>query len=267
MKKFCYKLLIITLGIGMLVPAWLTIGATKVKAAAIGAGGGVTGNSIINGTGTSFPLNPFTITANADGDIETTMDIAVSITDPTSALLEFDTTSSVVVTSIGTVIASSPAAVGSSVINSTVTTNSLAGDMVVLSGIKLKATANGNTADFTGIATLQAVVAGGTVYGDPINIDAQKPTIVSAEIQDLDSNGQVDAAKVIFSENIDDLTVLATDFAIAGYGNPAFASTTNGDIANNSYIYITFDESGTTDTYATPNLNYGSTLTDRKSVV
>ena len=34
MKKFCYKFLIVLLSISMLVPTWLTVGATKAKAAA-----------------------------------------------------------------------------------------------------------------------------------------------------------------------------------------------------------------------------------------
>lgn len=262
MKKFCYKFLIITLGVSMLAPAWLLGGAQKANAAAIGAGGGVTGSAVVNGTGTSFPLNPFTITSDSVGDIDTVTNIAVDIVDLTSALLQFDTTSNVTVTTIGTVVVNSPVTPGATSINCIVTTNSVAGDMVVLSGIKLKATANGDTADFSGIAALQAVVAGGTVYGDIISVDAQKPTITGAEIQDLDSDDQIDAAKVAFSENIDDSTVLITDFIITGYINPAFVSTTNGDVADNNYIYLTFDESGILDTFTTPDLTYGSTLTD-----
>ena len=252
MKKFCYKFLIITLAVGMLIPTWLTLDSQKAQAAAIGSGGAVTGPTTVNGV-SSFSLNPFTITSNIVNDIDSS-GIFLSILDASTASLQFDIASNIVATPIGAVVVSTPTtpnATGATTI--TVTNPSSAGDMVVLSGMKIKTTAAG-----VGTARLQAIVNGGTVYGDIINIDAQLPTITGVETQDLSANGQLDAVKVTFSENIDDLTVQAANFQLADYGPLNFFSTTNGDLINDNIIYLTFAEIVTPDTFATPNLTYNS---------
>ncbi|MCH8247765.1 MAG: hypothetical protein IH951_15355, partial [Bacteroidetes bacterium] len=71
--------------------------------------------------------------------------------------------------------------------------------------------------------------------------DTTPPTITAIETADLNSDGFIDAMHIIFDEAIDDDTVFATDFAIAGASNLTFSSTTNGDTADDSDIYITFE--------------------------
>ena len=88
------------------------------------------------------------------------------------------------------------------------------------------------------------------------SIDSNVPTVSSAETQDLDGNGKIDAIKFILNENILDSSVTASNFDIAGYIGEAFSSTTNADVANNDVIYITFTEGGTVDSGAKPNYTY-----------
>lgn len=98
---------------------------------------------------------------------------------------------------------------------------------------------------------------------DQFEIDNTVPTITAKETQDLDSDGKIDAVKITFSDEVLDSTVTAANFDVAGYNNEAFSSTTNGDTANNTVIYITFDEGGAVDSDATPTLAYtAGTLTD-----
>lgn len=93
-------------------------------------------------------------------------------------------------------------------------------------------------------------------------IDSTLPTITEALTQDLDGNGQIDAIRFTFLENISDATVVAGDFDIVTYNNEAFNATLNGDVADNNIIYLTFDEAGI-DTAAIPNYTYTQgTLTD-----
>lgn len=98
---------------------------------------------------------------------------------------------------------------------------------------------------------------------DQFEVDNTVPTITARQTQDLDGDGKIDAMKITFSDEILDSTVVATDFDVAGYAGEAFSSTTNGDTANNNVIYITFTESGASDTSAIPNVTYtAGTLTD-----
>jgi hypothetical protein len=89
-----------------------------------------------------------------------------------------------------------------------------------------------------------------------VALEVVPPTIDSIETQDLDANGQIDAIKVTFTEDILDSTVTVADFDVAGYVGEAFSSTTNSDVANDDVIYITFTESGAADTDATPATTY-----------
>ena len=88
------------------------------------------------------------------------------------------------------------------------------------------------------------------------------PTITARDSADLNGNGYIDAIHITFSENIDDTSVTATDFDIAGVTGEAFSSTTNSDTEDDADIYITFTD-GTLATDATPNLTYtAGTLLD-----
>jgi len=98
---------------------------------------------------------------------------------------------------------------------------------------------------------------------DQFEIDNTVPTITARQTQDLDGDGKIDAIKITFDDDILDSTVTASNFDVAGYNGEAFASTTNGDVANDNVIYITFTEGGTSDSNATPNVTYtAGTLTD-----
>ncbi|MBN2546810.1 MAG: hypothetical protein JXB50_13505, partial [Spirochaetes bacterium] len=97
-------------------------------------------------------------------------------------------------------------------------------------------------------------------------LDNAAPIITGRETADLDGDGFIDAIHITFSKAINDTTVLSAvlggEFAITGASNLTFSSTTNGDTANDTDIYITFDD-GDLDTGQTPNLNYtGSTVQD-----
>jgi len=93
--------------------------------------------------------------------------------------------------------------------------------------------------------------------------DATLPAVTSWETADVDMDGYIDAIKIAFTEDIDDTSVTATDFDVDGYSGEGFSSTTNGDVADNDYIYITFNQLGTPDTDVTPGVTYtAGSLTD-----
>ncbi len=86
--------------------------------------------------------------------------------------------------------------------------------------------------------------------------------IISIETADLDEDGFIDALHVTFDDFIQDSTVRADDFDVAGVGGEAFVSTTNGDVADDDDIYITFTD-GVLATGATPQVTYlGDSPTD-----
>jgi hypothetical protein len=86
-------------------------------------------------------------------------------------------------------------------------------------------------------------------------VDTTPPTIVGRDTADLNGDGWIDALNVSFSKAIDDATVVATDFVVAGAGALGFAATTNGDTANDTDIYLTFTD-GVLATDAVPALTY-----------
>jgi len=95
-----------------------------------------------------------------------------------------------------------------------------------------------------------------------IKSDLTPPTITAIETADLNSDGYIDAVHVTFSEAIDDSTVDAGDWGVAGVTLDAFVWNTNSDTANDSDIYLTFND-GVLDTGATPIVTYTQgTLTD-----
>ncbi|MFH1415144.1 MAG: Ig-like domain-containing protein [Elusimicrobiota bacterium] len=92
------------------------------------------------------------------------------------------------------------------------------------------------------------------VIGGGFGIDTTSPTIISRETGDLDSDGYIDVVYIVFSENIDDSSVAISSFDVVGVTGESFSSTTNGDTADDSGIYITFND-GVLTTDKTPNLN------------
>ena len=99
-------------------------------------------------------------------------------------------------------------------------------------------------------------------YGPTPATDGALPVFVSAETADVDGNGYLDAIKLTLSEPIDDSTVLASHFDVAGTTNEYFAFNTNDDVADNNVIYISF-YGGTDKTDQTPGIDYtAGTLAD-----
>ena len=91
-------------------------------------------------------------------------------------------------------------------------------------------------------------------------ISRAAPVVLSEETADLDGDGFIDAIHVTFSEAIDDSTVLAGDWDVAGVTGESFVFNTNGDTADDSDIYITFADA-VLDTGATPDVTYNQNAT------
>ncbi|NRA24760.1 MAG: DUF2341 domain-containing protein, partial [Oleispira sp.] len=87
------------------------------------------------------------------------------------------------------------------------------------------------------------------------NIADMTPSIRSIEAVDLDDDGYTDAVHITFSKVIDDNTVKTSDWDVEGVSGESFSSTTNGDSANDQYIYITFED-GVLDNGATPKVTF-----------
>ncbi|MDJ0878497.1 MAG: DUF2341 domain-containing protein [Halieaceae bacterium] len=86
--------------------------------------------------------------------------------------------------------------------------------------------------------------------------------ITSIETADLDEDGFIDAIRVTFDDAIQDSTVRADDFDVAGVVGESFSSTTNSDVADDNDIYITFTD-GVLSTGDTPEVTYlGDSPTD-----
>jgi len=262
MKSFWYKFLVCVLSLGMLYPTWIATGTQKTKASTSVTGGGSV-SAVVNGSGLKFDLKPLVIISQNNNDINTTDGIKIKINDSTTAQLQFDSGGGVTTTETGTVVVGAASETASS-ISIPVNTSSVSGDVVVVSGIKIKAVDTDIANTYLGSAQLQVSLDNNvTIFGsgDTINVDAQKPAITSVETQDLDTNGQIDAVKVSFSENVDDDTVeasvSASKFGLSdGYTNIVFNKTTNDDIEDNNYIYLKFDEKTIPDTDITPKLSY-----------
>ena len=135
-----------------------------------------------------------------------------------------------------------------------VTTTFAAGDTLTVAGLALMTF----VAESSG--SLQLSYDGGSVYPVVDNkvfsiVDSNPPTIIARDTADLDGDGWIDALQVTFSKAIDDATVVATDFTIAGAGALGFSSSTAGDTANDADIYLTFTD-GVLATDATPAVTY-----------
>ena len=79
--------------------------------------------------------------------------------------------------------------------------------------------------------------------------------IVMPETCDLDGDGYLDAVKITFSSAVDDGTVNAGDFDIAGVDGESFSPSTGGDIADDEVIYLTFTDE-VLGSGETPDLSY-----------
>lgn len=93
--------------------------------------------------------------------------------------------------------------------------------------------------------------------------DVVIPAITARQTQDLNGDGSIDAIKITFNKAISDATVTVANFDVAGYVGEAFDNITNGDVANNNVIYITFTPALALDTGNLPNVTYtAGTLAD-----
>ncbi|MFC2048886.1 Ig-like domain-containing protein [Elusimicrobiota bacterium] len=91
------------------------------------------------------------------------------------------------------------------------------------------------------------------ISGD-FGLDVSSPAVSSCTTADLDSDGYIDAVHITFNENIDDATVIAGNFDVAGVSGESFSGITGGDTASDNDIYITFQEDIILKTNATPNM-------------
>ncbi len=120
-----------------------------------------------------------------------------------------------------------------------------AGDTITPDGITI-GDGNGNYCD-------NDIVLGGD-FGN----DTSPPYISSRETQDLNCNGYIDAIHIIFSEEIDTMTVVATDFDVTVVTGETYLA--GGP--PHDHIYITFEDN-VLETDATPYLTYiKGSLTD-----
>ncbi len=97
------------------------------------------------------------------------------------------------------------------------------------------------------------------VLGGDFGNDTSPPYICSRETQDLNYDGYIDAIHIVFSEEIDTMTVVATDFDVISVGGETYFE---GEPPYDD-IYITFNDN-LLETDSTPYLTYFSTgsLTD-----
>ncbi|KKS03391.1 hypothetical protein A2W70_00095 [Candidatus Curtissbacteria bacterium RIFCSPLOWO2_02_41_11] len=86
--------------------------------------------------------------------------------------------------------------------------------------------------------------------------DKALPVLLSAFTRDTDSNGQIDALELTFSEDINDSRLevgTADGWDVDGYDGEAIGS---GEEINDNVLLLTFSESGQSDTGTTPNVFY-----------
>lgn len=121
------------------------------------------------------------------------------------------------------------------------------------------------TADTEGTYELQLTITDTSGNSDTdifqLIWDITPPQLTSAQTQDLDRNGQIDAMVLTFDENIDDSQLeLDTDdgWDVAGYTGETIGT---GTTDNDNILLLSFDESGTPDTAATPDVTYTSPAT------
>jgi hypothetical protein len=143
-------------------------------------------------------------------------------------------------------------------------TGSASGDTVILITLPAPLT---NIA-YTGFVSLSAAGLLKDLFGSPntqattVAVTASIPALpvmTSVETVDLNGNGYLDAVHVIFSANMNDgtITAAAGGFTVTGAGALAFSSTTNGDTAGDSDVYLTFAD-GVLASGSAPAVSYNS---------
>ena len=146
---------------------------------------------------TNFQLvDPIVLNTSANDDISasspTPADIAISDSGLlVGSTLEFDTDATITIITTGTVTATSPVVIASSSsITIDVTNNSMLGDTVTITGIKVRASSSSTV---SGIDKLKIVTQGAPdgVLGGDITIDAQNPTLSTVAISSNNSTPSV----------------------------------------------------------------------------
>ncbi len=85
--------------------------------------------------------------------------------------------------------------------------------------------------------------------------DGAKPVLLSAETQDVNGNGEIDAFKLTFSENIDGsvLTSGPDGWDVSGYDGESIVS---GEIEDDNILILNFNEGISYDVNITPQISY-----------
>ena len=131
----------------------------------------------------------------------------------------------------------------------TITVNNISGDGTV--GLDV----NGAT----DIQDAAGNIANTTPTVDEVYTVGEAPRVTGISTADLDNDGYIDAVLINFSEAIQDSSVVANDWDVIGVTGESFSSTTNGDVADDDKIYITFAD-GVLDSGATPTVTYTRTI-------
>jgi fibronectin type 3 domain-containing protein len=189
-------------------------------AAAISSTGG--GSSVVNGRGDFVALDPFIISSNVLGDINSTQGINISISANTTAVLQFSTTINSVTADpssnlnlgagFGAKVWITPTA--NEIIIPVKTLSAPANSYVTISGVKIHATAHGTALSYKGQERIEAITAGGTIYGTYFDVDAQDPLISNSNISVVGNSGSLVNT---FIKN--DIATVCWDNAVAGDNN------------------------------------------------
>lgn len=100
---------------------------------------------------------------------------------------------------------------------------------------------------------------GNVILSSATTVDTVPPTVVSQETQDLNGNGNIDAIKLTFSEDINDsqLNVGASDgWDVDGAGDESIDT---GDVDDDNILLLGFGEGTTPDSGNTPMISYTPT--------
>lgn len=105
----------------------------------------------------------------------------------------------------------------------------------------------------------------GVVSSSTTTVDVTAPTVTSAETQDTDGNGNIDAIRLTFSEIIDDSRLLpgADGWDVSDPAGSEQIGT--GDTANDNILVLTFGEGPTPDTANTPTVTYTPSVEPRST--
>jgi hypothetical protein len=154
---------------------------------------------------------------------------------------------------------------GANASGASVSTGSTANDAVAV--VTLAATIGGNETGFVKYS------AAGRTADLAANMNSQTATITVADgvpavaiitaRETVDSspyNGKIDRIRLVFSDSMNDATVVAGEFTVAGY---TVASIDTGSTANDAEFFLVLTEGGSPDSSAIPSIRYiGTTLRD-----